>query len=217
MARRAVAAPAVLVPAGLAGMLLGAWGPWLAHASAGLAYGVLDLAEFVKLMARAGLTAVVREWFFLPMLAAAIGLALWLPSLGQALGTGSLRWKVAALGLAAPWPLVVLPPYPGLLQAYAAPEDRLSFGLGLASLGLVVASAGLGQRLPPRALAGALAGLALGSTLPAAWQFARLAGPLAELYGAPPQVGWGLLLTLLGASLLGLGGGLAARQRGPCL
>jgi len=88
---------------------------------AAMSLGALDLAEFVKFMARAGLTGIVREWFYLPLLAAAVGLSLWRPA-------GCLRLESSALGVAALLTLTALPPYPYVLSAFRSPEDRLPFG-----------------------------------------------------------------------------------------
>lgn len=186
--------------AGLAAMVVGAWGPWVAHRNAGMALGVPDLVEFVKFMQRAGLTAVVREWFYLPLLAAAVGTALWSARRLQA-----SRWKWPVIGAAALLPLVALPPYPALLEAYRSPEDHLSFWLSMAAWGWIAAASRLGRRLPRRLAAAVLVVLGLGSSAATIWQFVQLSRPLAELYGAPLQIGWGLIVTAAGSGLLAAG------------
>ncbi len=196
-----------LVPIGLAAMVAGSLGPWVAHANAGMSLGVVDLVEFTKFMARAGLTAVVREWFYLPLLAGLVGSALW--SARQLSGI-----KLAVAGGAALWALVVLPPYPYLLTAYRSPEDRLSLWMGIAALGAILMIAWLGQRIPQRLAMGALVLLAIGSLAPAVWQFAQLMPPLSLLYGAPVQMGWGLVVTLAGGGLVVLGGLAGLRPAG---
>ncbi len=206
---RALAWPEALVWLGLVGMIADAWGPWVAHANAGMALNVIDLVEFVKFMTRAKLTFIVRELFYLPMLAGAIGIVI-----EFRISNSEFRIPLAVLaGLVA---LVPLPPYPNLLHAYRSPEDGPSFWLSLGTLGLVVAAASLGRRLPRRASAGAplrngapfLNGVLLClacSALPAVWQFVRLSPALAVLYGAPVQAGWGLALTGLSSLSLAVG------------
>jgi hypothetical protein len=186
-----------LVWLGLGGMIAGAWGPWVAHANAGMALNVIDLVEFTKFMTRAGLSYIVRELFYLPLLAGAVGIGI----KSQIANHKSRILLAAAAGLLA---LVPLPPYPNLLHAYRSPEDGLSFWLSLGTLGLVAVAASLGHRLPRRLSAGMLFCLAC-STLPAAWQFVRLGPPLSALYGAPVQAGWGLALTSLSSLSLAMG------------
>jgi hypothetical protein len=205
--------PDVLVWIGLFGMIAGAWGPWVAHANAGMALNAIDLVEFVKFMTRAGLTYIVRELFYLPMLAGAVGIGIKsqitntctcaAPRLAERKCRCS-KYQIAIAVLAGLIALVPLPPYPNLLHAYRSPEDSLSLWLSLGALGLVVAAASTGHRLPRRAAAGVLLGLAC-STLPAAWQFVCLSSPLSALYGAPVQAGWGLVLTGLGSLSLAVG------------
>ncbi|MBN1886543.1 MAG: hypothetical protein JW850_01080 [Thermoflexales bacterium] len=189
--------PDVLVWLGLGGMIAGVWGPWVAHANAGMAFNAIDLVEFVKFMTRARLTFIVRELFYLPMLAGAVGTVI-------KFQVSSFKFRVLLAVVASLLALVPLPPYPNLLHAYRSPEDGLSFWLSLGTLGLIAAAASLGGRLPRWVTAGVLLGLAC-SVLPAAWQFVCLAPPLSTLYGAPVQAGWGLALTGLGSLSLAMG------------
>lgn len=177
-------------------MIVGGYGPWVAHANAAMSLGALDLAEFVKFMARAGLTGVVREWFYLPLLAAAVGLSLWA---ARRLPAGL---RVAVLGVAALLTLTALPPYPYVLGAFRSPEDRLPFWMSAAALGLTLAAACAGRRIPARVAAAALVMLALVGVIPAVWQLMRLSEPLARLYGSPMQSGWGVVATVAGGLLL---------------
>ncbi len=187
-----------LTPIGLAAMVIGAYGPWVAHANAGMALGVIDLAEFAKFMTRAGLTSIVREWFYLPLLAAAVGGTLW-ASQDSPHPFSSAFGKIV-LSLAAGLALIALPPfYPDLVTAYWSPENRLLFLMSLTTLGLVVTAAALGHRLPDWMVWSVLIGLSAGSVALATWQFLCLSEPLAQLYGAPVQTGWGYTLTFLGS------------------
>jgi hypothetical protein len=186
---------------GLAAMIVGAWGPWVAHANAGMALGVSDLVEFVKFMQRAGLTAIGREWFYLPLLAAALGLSL---GARQRFAVSDFRfWVVSGAAILAA--LEPLPPYPFVFTAYQSPEDRTLFWMSVIALGLVVAALGAGNRLPRRTVARLITALAVCSVPPAVWQFVQLRGPLAELYGAPVQAGWGLIVTVAGSLLVIVG------------
>lgn len=187
--------PAGLVVMGLAAMIIGAWGPWVAHANAAMSLGALDLAEFVKFMQRAALTGVMREWFCLPLVSAAVGLALWIRKV-QFL---NFYHRLAGVLGAAAWTLVVLPPYPDLLRAYRSPEDRIFFWMGVGALALTLLAGSAGAWLPRRVAAAAWIVLALGSVVPALWQLAQLSAPLAQLYGAPLQVGWGVIVTVAGS------------------
>jgi hypothetical protein len=198
-----------LAPLGLAAMILGACGPWAAHANAAMSLGALDLVEFVKFMSRAGLTYIVRELFYLPLLAAAVSLSLW-----SACQLETWGFRLASIGVAALLTLAALPPYPYVLGAYRSPEDRLSFWMSAAAFGLVLLAAGAARHIPRRVAALTLMALALGGAAPAVWQFIRLSGPLSALYGAPVQVGWGLIVTVVGSLLLAASGALGFKSRG---
>ena len=111
---------------GVALALVGYWGPWVNHKTAALVLSGLDMAEFVKFLpeVRAGTEPMLRELFYLPLLAAALCLAL----------IGSNRpWRyplwargimvIIAIVLA----VIVLPPYPFILQALSSDEFRRQF------------------------------------------------------------------------------------------
>lgn len=183
-----------LVLIGLAAMIIGAWGPWVAHANAAMSLSALDLAEFVKFMQRAALTSVMREWFCLPLVSAAIGLALW----ARKIHFLNFHYRLVGLLGAAALTLMVLPPYPDLLRAYRLPEDRIFFWMGVGAFALTLLAGSAGAWLPRRAAAAAWLVLAVGSTTPALWQLAQLSAPLAQLYGAPLQMGWGVIVTVAG-------------------
>jgi len=44
---------------------------------AALTYNALDLAELCKFINRAGIAHITREWFLVPLVAAALALSLW--------------------------------------------------------------------------------------------------------------------------------------------
>jgi hypothetical protein len=137
-----------LVGAALA--LIGVWGAWVPHRTAGLVLSVWDLAEFVKFLP--GVSA-VRELFYLPVWSASITLAILAthpptaqtdksttipslpkedrPTLPSAIQAGLM---LTALGLM----VALLPPYPDLLTGYQSAEFRWRFILGVSGILLVL-------------------------------------------------------------------------------
>ena len=112
--------------------VLGFYGPWVTtqRQVAALTYNALDLTEFCKFILRAQLGQVTRELFLVPIVAAALALALWASQPDQ--HSRSFRYALSAVAVVLS--LVPLPPYPHVLTAYASAEDRGSFWLSLAGL-----------------------------------------------------------------------------------
>lgn len=191
----------------LAGALLaiaGFYGPWVTtqRQVAALTYNALDLSEFVKFVARAGLGQVTRELFLVPIVAAALALALWASQPEQR--SRILRYALSAAALVLS--LVPLPPYPHVLAAYASAEDRGSFWLSLAGLLGVVLIILFGRRISSRRRDATFVALALIGAVGPVWESAARALPaVSGAYASPAVVGWGLVVTVAGFVLMAAG------------
>jgi hypothetical protein len=186
---------------GVALAIVGWYAPWVTSARqlAALTYNALDLAEFSKFIVRAGIASITREWFLVPIVAAALALALWANSPGQLIRLA----RYALTLLAAVLSLVPLPPYPFLLKAYSSAEDRGPFWLCVAGvLGIALIFA-FGRRIAGRWHNVAFGVLALIGVLPAGWEFFGRALPaISQVYGSPARLAWGLWVMLIGFVVL---------------
>ncbi|MFQ5811962.1 MAG: hypothetical protein ACE5I2_02035 [Anaerolineae bacterium] len=192
-------------PLGVALVLIGYWGPWVDHKTAALVLSGLDMAEFVKFLpgVRAGTEFVIRELFYLPPLAAALCLAL--------IGSSRL-WRyplwaraimvITAIALA----IIVLPPYPFILQALSSDEFGRQFSMAAGCLAVIAASL-LYRRLPRAIVAELLIVVSLAGAIPPLWQFLSIRSALDGVYGQPIHVGWGLWLTVAGFLVVAGAGG----------
>jgi len=185
-----------LVPLGVILALIGYWGPWVNHKAAALVLSGLDMAEFVKFLpeVRAGTEFVIRELFYLPPLAAALCLVL-------TGGSQHLRyplWARAIMAIVAVvLAIIVLPPYPFILQALSSDEFRWQFLAGAGCLA-IIAGCLLYRRLPRAVMAILLIVVSLAGGIPPLWQFLSLRNALDRVYGQPIHIGWGLWLTVAG-------------------
>ena len=184
---------------GVALVLIGYWGPWVSHKTAALVLSGQDMAEFVKFLAgvRAGTESVVREFFYLPPLATALCLAL--------MGSNRhVRYHLGAravmLIVAVVLTIVVLPPYPFILQALDSGEFRRQFLMAAGCLGLTGAAL-LYRRLPRAILAGAVIFSSIVGAIPPVWQFLSIRSALDTAYGQPIRIGWGVWLTVVGFAI----------------
>lgn len=186
---------------GVALAVLGWYAPWVTSTRrlAALTYNALDLTEFSKFIIRAGMASITREWFLVPLIAAALALTLWASqpdSLSRPL-------RYALTFLAAVLCLVPLPPYPFFLKAYRSAEDRLSFWLCIAGVLGVALVFALSRRVTGRWRSVAFGMLALLGAVPAAWEFFTHALPaISQVYGSPALPVWGLWAVLAGFVLL---------------
>jgi hypothetical protein len=197
--KRAVYARA-LVPLGLALAILGWYAPWVTSSRqlAALTYNALDLVEFCKFVNRAGMAAITREWFLVPLVAASVALALWVHQPGAL--PRPARYGLTAL--AAVLSLVPLPPYPFMLKAYTSAEDRVSLWLCLAGLMCILLILAFGRSIAGRWRTSMFTALTMIGALPAAWEFVTRALPaISQVYGSPAWPAWGFYLTLLGFAL----------------
>ena len=187
-------------PLGIALALIGYWGPWVDHKAAALVLSGLDMAEFVKFLpeVRAGTEFMIRELFYLPPLAAALCLAL----MGSNRAWRYPLWAraimvIVAIALA----IIVLPPYPFILQAPGSDEFRRQFLMGAGCLA-VIGGMLLYRRLPKAIVAGLLIAVSLAGALPPLWQFLSIRSALDAVYGQPVHLGWGLWLMAVGFLLV---------------
>lgn len=194
-----------LAPLGVALALIGYWGPWVNHKTAALVLSGLDMAEFVKFLpeVRAGTAFMIRELFYLPPLAAALCLAL----------TGGNRYlryplwaRVIMVIIAIVLAMIVLPPYPFILQALSSDEFRRQFLMGTGCLAVIAASL-LYRRLPGAIMAALLIVVSLAGAIPPVWQFLSIRSALDRVYGQPIHVGWGLWLMVAGFLVVAGAGG----------
>jgi len=194
-----------LAPLGIALALVGYWGPWVSHKTAALVLSGLDMAEFVKFLpgVRAGTEFMIRELFYLPLLAAALCLAL----MGSTHYFCYPLWARALMVIAAiVLAIIVLPPYPFILRALSSDEFRRQFLMAAGCLAVIAASL-LYRRLPRAVVAGLLIVVSLAGAIPPVWQFLSIRSALDSVYGQPIHIGWGLWLMVAGFLVVAGAGG----------
>mgnify|MGYP000657409248 CR=1 FL=1 len=177
--------------------LAGYFGPWVAHKAAALVLTGQDLAEFVKFLpqVRSGELRVMRELFYLPLVAGALGLAC--VAANRRLHYSCwLRWLLSLL--AVPVALSMLPPA-WTPQLMLTPEFRLQ-AAAIAICLVIVVLHPLLRRLPPALLEVITTLLALAAAVVPVWQFLRVRAAIDAVYGRPVTLGWGLWLMPLGFS-----------------
>ncbi len=199
-----------LTLAGLVLVVAGYWGPWVWAEPAGLRVLGLDLAEYVKFVAevRSGQVSVLREVFYLPLVALSLSLSL-LAHRRELRLPRAVRWLLNLLAI--PVALAMLPPAwtPALLLSPEFVKQTIAIGLCVAAAGL---SYPLWRRMPGSLVAGMLVMLALLATGPMLASFWRLRGPLDAVYGRPIEVGRGPVEMTLGFAVLCAGYVLALSQ-----
>ena len=175
-------------------MVVGFFGPWIAHKTAALTVTGYELSEFAKFFpqVQGGTVPVRRALFVTPLLAGTISLALVSNRFRAA-----LPWRLAATGLLTVVAASVLPPF----QALSAPSYRLQLALVVGGAILTVATL-LTPRLADRTRGALLVGLALFGSAPALWQSVLLYPLASELYGMIIRPGWGVLTCTVGAAVL---------------
>lgn len=175
-------------------MVVGFFGPWVAHKTAALTVTGYELSEFAKFFpqVQSGAVPVRRGLFVTPLLASSISLGLIINR-----SSGGLGWRVAATALLAGIAGSVLPPF----QAISAQGYRLQLALMAAGATLTVASL-LTSRLSERTRGALLAGLAVIGSAPALWEGMLLYPLVSNLYGVTIRPGWGVLTHTAGALML---------------
>ncbi len=174
---------------------LGAWtlavagyfGPWIAHASAALAWNAFDLFDILRVLPEIETLTLPVNLYALRL--PAVGLAVLLPLL---LLDARPVWRWGAALLGALLVVNVLPPYALIRTAWRMPGWRVPFWWGVSALLALVALAGWGSRWRHARQRHwlTLAWLLL-IGLPAFITFPRLLPALSSLYAAPVSPGWG--------------------------
>jgi hypothetical protein len=177
-------------------ILVGFFGPWVAHRTAALTVTGYELSEFAKFFpqVQGGVVPVRRILFVTPLFAATISLAL---VVHRSKGRPFFRFGgtvlTALLGLA------VLPPYQSLLEPAYRPQLIL-VGVGL----LLTLSTPLTGRLSERVRSMLFLLVALIGIIPALWQYVLLRPLIGGLYEARILPDWGIIVCLVGFLLLSL-------------
>jgi hypothetical protein len=171
----------------------GAWAAWVPHRSLGLAQNAVDLAEWSTFLpeVRFGGLRIMPEL---------LRLAITLTSVALAVAAGALenRWLRWALRLLALLPgVVLLPPYPHLLQLWWSESYGLRFIAAAVGL-LSPLVGGLSDLLPKRARRAFVVGLSLAALALGLRAFLILRGQFAAYYPEPIGVGRGALMFLAG-------------------
>ena len=196
-----------LVWLGLVLGIVGYFGPWVDHATAALTVTGFEMAEFCKFFpqVQGGTLQLTRALFYLPLVTAAILLALAVGRSNARCGRWIVPLCIAVTLLAALLPYSVVD---GLRQAIAAgapfvPDPQYARQTVLVVAGvLLVLLSPLARRIATRAWGLALVLLALVGAVPALVQFARLRPLVVALYDRPPGLGWGLVTCVAGFALL---------------
>jgi hypothetical protein len=165
---------------------VGYFGPWVAHPTAALTLTGPDLGEFVKFLPQGA--PGWRQLFYAPVIAVVATIAL----------------------LARSYPWLVRGP---LLPAWNVPalrttEFRVQTVALLGCWALLLGHEWLG-RLPRKVLGGVVALIAVAAAVVVVWQYAETRLAIGQVYSAnaaPPAVGWGLPVCLVGLALLVAGG-----------
>ena len=193
----------LLLPLGWLLAALGYYGPWVAHTTAALSLGGVDMAEFVKFLppVQDGSLPIVRQLFYLPPLAVVVSVALsaWSRTLRY---PWPLRWLFLAAAL--PVSLQLLPPA-WSPSSLLGPEFRLQTA-ALGGCWLLLALSWLLGRLPAWVGGSLTAVLALGAASLPAWQFELAKPAINAVYGRPPAVGWGFWAGIAGLVILAAAG-----------
>jgi hypothetical protein len=177
-------------------ILVGFFGPWVAHNTAALTVTGYELSEFAKFFpqVQGGVVPVRRGLFVTPLFAAAISAVL---VIHRSRGHPLLR--LGGTVLAALLGLSVLPPYQSILDpAYRSQLILVAVGLLLTLL------TPLAGRFSERTRGALFLLVALLGAIPTLWQYVLLRPLVAGLYEARILPGWGLIVCVIGFLLLSL-------------
>lgn len=175
-------------------MMVGFFGPWVAHRTAAMTVTGYELSEFAKFFpeVQSGSVPVTRALFTTPLLASAISTSLIINRSTK----GSL-WRLPATVLLAVISASTLPPF----QAILDPQYHLQLILVTVCV-VLIASTMLTRRLSERSRSALLAVLATAGAAPAAWQARQLYPLVCKVYGATIWPGWGIWVCAIGTLLL---------------
>jgi hypothetical protein len=179
-------------------LVIGFFGPWVAHPTAALTVTGYELSEFAKFFpqVQGGVVPVKRGLFVTPLLAGALSLALVVHRSSK-----SALVRLAATGLAAFLPLVALPPFQALFESQYRTQLGLVAGACLLSL-----PTPLVRQLSERVRGIFLLLVAVMGAVPALWQALLLRPLVAGLYGTPIRPGWGFIVCAFGFLTLVIAG-----------
>ncbi len=202
-------------------VLVGYFGPWIAHDSAALAVTGFELGEFSKFFpqVQGGVVPITRALFYFPLVAALLALVLFASRSRIRLARWAISVCVVFLLLAALLPYSVIDDARRALatrSAFVLSDTHYAKQLYLLALGITLALlAPLGARLSHRVRHVLAILLALLGSLPTLWQFATLYSLVVALYGVRPGIGWSLIFCMTGFALLLLSGilGIAISER----
>jgi hypothetical protein len=190
----------------LLGAWLGVWGAWFPHPATALRLNPIDLAEWTTFLRSSDLR-LMPELVRLSVVLAMIALSVSAGSIHNPL----LRWGSRLLALIPA--LLILPPYPFILQAWWSESYGLRFVV--AALGIVGTAAALLLDQRPVQWRIMITGmLAITSAALAVWTFITLRIPFGQRYAESIMPGWGIVLFI--AALLvviGVSGIQASRSR----
>lgn len=197
----------LLLPLGWVLVIVGYYGPWIAHKTAALTLTGSDMGEFVKFLPGVldGSLQVVRQFFYLPPVAVSLTVALLVGN--RSLGFPWLL-RVGVLSASAVMSFQLLPPAwsPGSLMTAEFRLQPIALGFCWLALG----GFWLLGRLPIRLTGLACCGLAILAGALAAWQMLIVKPAINATYGAPPAVGWGCAACFLGLAMLASAGAVIA-------
>jgi hypothetical protein len=179
-------------------IIVGYFGPWVAHKTAALTVTGYELSEFAKFFpqVQGGVVPVRRALFVVPLLTACVSLALTAQR-----STARPLPRRGAIAFAVLLSLFEFPPY----QSFLAAAYRLQLVLvGVAILLSLLAP--LARQISERVRGVLFLLLALTGACSALWQIGALRPLVVDLYGAPVWPGWGVVTCLIGLLLLMLVG-----------
>lgn len=171
-------------------VVIGFFGPWVAHPTAALTVTGYELSELAKFFpqVQAGTVPVRRALFVTPLLAGTLSLILVIRRSAR-----SPALQLAATALAALLGLAALPPLQSLLE----PQYRIQLGL-VAGAELVTLPMLLARQLSERVRGILMLCISLAGAVPALWQALLLRPLVAELYRTPILPGWGFVVCTVG-------------------
>jgi hypothetical protein len=179
---------------------IGLWGAWLPHRVASLRVNAIDLAEWATFLpdVRTGTLRLAPDTLRLALGLAVIGLTV------SASSVTSRRWiRWATLGLGLIPGLLMLPPYPSVLQLWWSDSYGLRFTVASVTI-LGVPASLLADRLPTGVRQSILGVLAAAAVILGFWAFMTLRQPFVILYHSPLPPGWGAVLFAAGVSAAAL-------------
>ena len=210
--KRLASAARLLLLVGWALAAIGYYGAWVAHETAALTLSGADMGEFVKFLPGVldGSLQILRQLLYLPPFAVVVSAAVLVGS--RRLGFPWLL-RVLVLALAVPVSLQLLPPAWSVASLISPEFMAQTIALGICWL--LLAGFWLWGRLPALLTGAISASLCLVAVALPAWQFLTAKPAIDTVYGAPPPVGWGFYLCMVGLLLVALGSMLLAFMRRP--